>query len=184
MKVISIRCKHCGGQLRGLEDDLLFWCPACRRHFSVGENGLHETDVLTPSDVKEADIYLPYYLIRFRDNDFYLPGYIMCDHTSVADPSYRMSVKDKSRVAFEKGEGFGGLRVPFSELVPLLTAYVAEFFKTGFDEKRAASLKWVLVAMPYVRRGKKLKDTVFGFELDLSFVDGMEEISRLYSASV
>ena len=183
MKVISLRCRKCAADLKGLDKDLVLSCPGCGSLWYTGMNGLEEVKGFTPSDVEGCpDLYLPYYLVRFRDNDFYLPAFRKSRRTSVSDPSLRLSLKVEEHIGFEPFSHAAGTEVEFEKMHPLAYAYAREYFSGKITEKAVAGLKPVLAMMPFFKQGEYLKDAVYGFRLRMDSVSEAEKIAEYYKS--
>ena len=182
IRVEPLTCRNCDYPLNGFEDDLFWACENCGATWSWNEEGLKREPFLVPVSTpsREGLFYLPFYLFRFRDNDFYIPAYRMGLVTPKMNLSYAFSIERKEHLSFEKASFGWGVRVPAKEMLPLLQAYILLFYDKEISRKKAARMKYRICGMPCILEGNEITDQVWGYRMSVYCVDRLDEYRDLY----
>ena len=181
IRVESLTCRNCDHPLTGFEDDLFWACENCGATWRWSEEGLKREPFLIPSPPSSRDglFYLPFYLFRFRDNDFYLPAYRMGLVTPKMNLSYAFSIERKEHLSFEKASFGRGVRVPAEAMLPLLQAYILLFYDKEITSDEAARMQYRICGMPCILEGEEIKDLVWGYRMSAHCVERLDGYFRL-----
>jgi len=129
----------------------------------------------SPAPVREGLFYLPFYMFRFRDNDFYLPAYRMGLVTPKMNLSYAFSIERKEHLSFEKASLGRGVRVPAKAMIPLLQAYILLFYDKEISIDEAARLQYRICGMPCFLQGDEITDLVWGYRMSAHCVERLDD---------
>ena len=104
MKVIPLICRNCGLNLEADQNDVLFYCPDCRKGWELWDNALIERKVYyasTPESISPGQrlLYLPYWVFDIKKID------LSMDDTKTREFFYR-KIKGISKIYIEAYESF------------------------------------------------------------------------------
>jgi len=179
--VASLICPNCNHPLTGFDDDLFWTCLNCSRQWQWGKKGMEKGLFLIPEDYhpEKGDFYLPYYLFRFQDNDFFLPAWRMKEVSSHLNFSYSYSLKTAEHLNFHKAPWGWGVIVPVESLWPLLSAYITIGFDKELSLEKIKKMKYRICGMPCRQLGKELVDPIWNFRMSERCVARLEEYKAL-----
>ena len=202
--VLALRCPRCGGTLRGLQLDVIFWCSACQvPHEVVGERFVERRGsiarALLPSD--RSPLYLPLWAFRvqyatsWEDPErealgrqvpviewVYVTAFELHNASYFGDPGQIFTEK---RVSLEAGPA--GLVVGGTRSLEEAKAYVEPHILTVIDrrvdvtgmELSCAIGDAMLWGVPFLDEGALLRDGILGVKIPPAAVDELGAIRAL-----
>lgn len=202
--VLALRCPRCGGALRGLQLDVIFWCGACQvPHEVVGEGFVERRGSIAraalPAD--RPSLYLPLwafhvqYATSWEDPErealarqvpviewVYVTAFELHNASYFGDPGQIFTEK---RVHLEAGPG--ALMVAATRSLEDAKAYVEPHILTVIDrrvdvtgmEVSCTIGEAMLWGVPFLDEGDVLRDGILGLKIPASAVDEVGAIRAL-----
>ena len=202
--VLALRCPRCGGALRGLQLDVIFWCGACQvPHEVVGEGFVERRGSIAraalPTD--RPPLYLPLwafqvqYATSWQDPErealarqvpviewVYVTAFELHNASYFGDPGQIFTEK---RVHLEAGPA--ALMVAATRSLEDAKAYVEPHILTVIDrrvdvtgmEVSCTIGEAMLWGVPFLDEGDVLRDGILGLKIPASAVDEVGAIRAL-----
>jgi len=202
--VLALRCPGCGGTLRGLQLDVIFWCSACQvPHEVVGERFVERRGSIAravlPSD--RPSLYLPLwafhvqYATSWEDQQretlarqvpviewVYVTAFELHNASYFGDPG---QVFTEKRVHLEAGPAAS--LVACTRSLEAAKAYVEPHILTVIDRRvdvTGMELSCVigevrLWGVPFLDQGDVLRDGILGLKIPAAAVDELGAIRAL-----
>jgi hypothetical protein len=206
ISVLALRCPRCGGALRGLQQDVIFWCSACQvPHEVVGEGFVERQGSIAravlPSD--RPPLYLPlwafgvHYATSWEDPErealarqvpvlewVYVTAFELHNASYFGDPGQIFTEK---RVHLEAGPAPAASMVACTRSLEGAKAYVEPHILTVIDrrvdvtgmEMSCVIGEAMLWGVPFLDEGDVLRDGILGVKIPPAAVDELAAIRAL-----
>lgn len=202
--VLALKCPRCGGPLRGLQPDVIFWCSSCQvPHEAVGEGFVERQGCIAraalPAD--RPALCLPLwafqvqYATSWQDPErealarqvppiawVFVTAFELHNASYLGDPG---QIFTERRVQLEAGPS--APLVGCTRSLEEAKAYVEPHILTIIDrrvdvtgmELSCSIGKAVLWGVPFVDEGKTLRDGILGLKIPAAAVDELGAIRSL-----
>ncbi|MFI5339601.1 MAG: hypothetical protein ACHQ7N_07165 [Candidatus Methylomirabilales bacterium] len=200
--VLALRCPRCGGALRGLQQDVIFWCSACQvPHEVVGEEFVERRGSIARAALPSRPLYLPLwafhvqYATSWEDAErealarqvpavewVYVTAFELHNASYFGDPG---QIFTERRVHLEAGPPASVIGC--SRSLEDAKAYVEPHILTIIDrrmdvtgmELSCAIGEAMLWGVPFLDEGNVLRDGILGLKIPDAAVDELGAIRAL-----
>ena len=197
--VLSLKCLRCGGALRGLQQDVVFWCSACQvPHEVVQEGFVERRGAVARAAAASPSLYLPLWAFRveyataWEDRErealarlvprvewVYVTAFELHNASYFGDPGQMFTEKG---VRLEAGPA--AWLVGCTRSLEEAKAYVEPHLLTIIDrrvdvtgmELSCAIGEAILWGIPFLDEGDAVRDGVLGLRLPAVAVDELQAI--------
>ena len=201
--VLAVRCPRCGGEFCGVEQDVVFWCDACRIPFEVANGQFRERHgALAQADISSAApmLSLPVWAFRVRfatawpDPDrerralrippadwVYVTGFTVHNAFYFGDPGQLLTEQRATLRAGGTGTLLGcsrGLEDAKRYVEPHLLSVIGRRVDVTGMELSVAISEVLLWGVPYFDEGTHVRDGILGRTLPAAAVDALSAIRQ------
>jgi hypothetical protein len=197
--VLPLRCPRCGGAIRGLQQDVIFWCSACQvPHEVVGEGFVERRGSIAQAALPSAPLYLPLwafhveYATAWQDPErealarqvppvewVYVTAFELHNASYFGDPGQIFTERE---VRLEAGPAAS--MVGCTRSLEEAKAYVEPHLLTIIDrrvdvtgmELSCAIGEAILWGIPFLDKGDAVHDGILGLKIPAVAVDELEAI--------